>query len=66
LNGETWFEPLLMDGALGPDEGAGIVIVVGDKAVDVGDQFGPSGEGRTLFELRLPIVVEQGALALRR
>ena len=37
-----------MDDTLGPDERMGIVVVVGDEALDMGDQFRHAAERRAL------------------
>jgi hypothetical protein len=41
---ETRLEVFLMDRALGPDEGFCVVIIAGDEAVDMGDEFGDAGK----------------------
>ena len=38
LDRETWLHPLLINDALGPDKGAGLFVVVGDEAIDMGDE----------------------------
>jgi hypothetical protein len=42
-----------MDRAFGPNEWFGVVVVAGDEAVDVVDQFGHAGERRVVERLAL-------------
>ena len=42
---ETRFKTLLVDLALGPDEGDGLGVVGGDEVIDVSPELGDGGEG---------------------
>jgi len=51
LNGEAGFEPSLVDFAFGLVEWAGVLVVAGDKVVDVSFEFVDAAEGRTVQRL---------------
>jgi hypothetical protein len=51
LIGETRFEALLVYFALGPCEGSGLLVIVGDEGVDVGLELIDGLEGRAIERL---------------